>query len=265
MIELRPAMVGVFLSILMLGCGTADTPPDTPEAAPAASVIEGPSRAQQAAVANPDRPDRDRARDVDRKPAEVLAFLGIEPGMRVAEMMAGEGYYTEILAGAVSPGGMLYAHNSPFVLERFAESPFSDRLARIDAEHVVRIDSEPEEPGLPEDLDAVILFRFYHDFCWQGVDRAAFNRAVFESLRPGGVLGVIDHHAEPGSGERDAESLHRIDAELVRREIEAAGFVFEAESDLLSDPTDSRDWFIFDPERPGRDRTDRFLLRFRKP
>lgn len=261
----RSTLPAILVAILTVACGPSEPPAEPPAATAPDPGVVTPSAALQAAVTNPDRPERDRNRDVDRKPAEVLAFFGIEPGMRVAEMMAGEGYYTEILAGAVSPGGMLYAHNSPFVLERFAESPFSERLARMGAEHVVRIDSEPESPGLPGELDAVLLFRFYHDFCWQGVDRAAFNRAVFDALRPGGVLGIIDHQAEPGSGERDAETLHRIDAELVRREVEAAGFVFDAGSDLLSDPSDTRDWFIFDPERPGRDRTDRFVLRFRKP
>lgn len=220
------------------------------------------------AVADEGRPGEDRARDADRRPAEVLAFFGIEPGMRVAEMMAGTGYYTEILSRALGPRGRLYVHNSPFVLERFAEKPLSERLERMGSSNVTRINSDPGDPGLPSGLDAVLLIRFYHDFFWQGVDRAAFNRAVFQALKPGGIFGVVDHHAEAGSGDRDAKArdgLHRVDAGLVKKEILEAGFVLEATSDILSHPEDTRDWFIFVDEGERRDRTDRFVYRFRKP
>jgi len=218
-----------------------------------------------AAVANPDRPPEDTARDANRLPAEVLAFFGIEPGMRVADMMAARGYYTEILSKVVGSEGTIYAQNNSFVLERFADGPLTERLARPGLENVVRIDSEVDDPRLPDGLDAAVLIRFYHDFYWQKADRAAFNSAVFAALKPGSVFGVVDHHAEAGSEDRDVQTLHRVDAEMVRREIEAAGFVLEATSDLLHDPADSLDWNIFVDDGTRRDTTSRFVYRFRKP
>jgi predicted methyltransferase len=218
-----------------------------------------------AAVAHSDRSEGDRRRDADRRPGEVLAFFGVEPGQRVAEIMASTGYYTELLSRVVGPEGHVYAQNNRFVLERFAEMPLSERLARPGLENVTRLDREIEDPGLPEGLDGIFLIRFYHDFYWMEADRAALNRAVFAALRPGGVYGVVDHHAEAGSGARDVETLHRVDAEMVKQEILSAGFVFEAESDALRHPEDKRDWNIFADNAARRDRTDRFVYRFRKP
>lgn len=238
-------------------------------AATQSAPAPAPHAALAAAVADESRPEQDRARDGDRRPAEVLAFFGIEPGSTVGEVMSGAGYYTEILARAIGPDGKLYAHNSPFVLNRYAEKPFTARLARLEGAgvaNVERIDAEPETLGFPEGaLDAVVLIRFYHDFYWQEVDRAAFNRAVFRALKPGGVFGVVDHHAEAGSGSAHNQTLHRIDAELVKREITAAGFVVDAESDVLANPEDDRSWNIFVDRGAKRDRTDRFVIRFRKP
>jgi predicted methyltransferase len=216
------------------------------------------------AVAAPERPAEDRARDADRKPTEVLHFFAIEPGMQVAELMTGRGYYAEILARAVGPTGRVYAHNSPFVLKRFAEAPLAERLARPGLENVSRLDREVDDPGLPAgELDAVLLILFYHDTYWMEADRARMNRAVFESLVPGGVYGVIDHFAEDGSGARDVKTLHRVDAQLVKKEILAAGFELEAESELLRHPEDDRTKNVFDEDIRGK--TDRFIYRFRKP
>ena len=127
---------------------------------------------------------------------------------------------------------------------------------------------------LPRDLDAALLIRFYHDLFWQPrpdgalTDRAEFLRRVHESLKLGGTFGVVDHHAEAGSGARDAldpeNGLHRIDVELVKQEVVAAGFLLETESSLLRHPEDTRDWNIFVDDRTRRDTTDRFVLRFAK-
>lgn len=220
------------------------------------------------AVVHPDRPENDRVRDEHRKPAEVLAFFRVEPGMKVVDAMAGRGYYTEILARAVGEGGRVWAQNNAFVLERFAEGPLSARLDRLrqgELTHVERIDCEVDDPCLPGDLDIVHLNRFYHDFYWQEADRGAFNRAVFAALKPGGVYGIVDHHAEAGSRDRDVSRLHRVDAEMVKAEVLAAGFVLEATSAILRHPEDTRDWSIFADSGRNRDRTDRFIYRFRKP
>jgi predicted methyltransferase len=182
----------------------------------------------------------------------------------VAELMTGRGYYAEILGRAVGPAGKVYAHNTPFVLDRFAEAPLSERLEAEDLANVVKHDAELEDLTLPEgQLDAVLIILFYHDTYWQEVDRAAMLRGVLAALRPGGVFGVIDHHAEVGSGDRDVKTLHRGDAEMIKAEILAAGFELEAESDLLRRPDDDRTVNVFDDAIRGK--TDRFVFKFRKP
>jgi predicted methyltransferase len=222
------------------------------------------AEALAAAVANPDRPAADRDRDRDRRPAEVLQFFGIEPGMAVADLMAGSGYYTEILAHAVGADGRVICHNSPFVVKRFAEGPISERLDRMAADNVTRHDAPLDDLGLDDaSLDAALMVLFYHDTYWQEVDRAAMNRQIYAALKPGGMFGVVDHFAEAGSGSRDNQVLHRIDAELVKAEILAAGFELADSSDLLRHPEDDRMRNVFDPDIRGE--TDRFIFKFRKP
>ena len=253
-----------FLALLLLPLpqapqDAAATGPDEP-AAPAFLA---------AAVAAPERTEADRRRDATRHPAEVLAFFGIRPGMTVGDVMAGTGYYTEILARALGPEARIYCQNNAFVVERFADAPLTAMLARLEEAEirtVERLDRELEDPGFPEgELDAAVMVRFYHDTYWQGTDRAKMNAALYRALKPGGIFGVVDHHAEEGSGDRDVQTLHRVDAELVKKEILAAGFELEAESDLLRNPADTRDWNIFDDRAKNRDNTDRFVYRFRKP
>lgn len=218
-----------------------------------------------AAVAHSERLASDRARDDNRQPARVLDFFDIKRGMAVADLMAGDGYYTEILSRAVGAEGKVYCQNTSIPLRVFADKPLTARLAEGRLPNVVRLDTEFAEVGLPENLDAAILIRFYHDFAWQEVDRAAFNQMVFQHLKPGGVFGVVDHHAKEGAGISEGKRLHRVEAGLVREELEAAGFVFEAESYLLNHADDTLDWSIFAPDRAGRDTTSRFVYLFRKP
>jgi predicted methyltransferase len=253
------------VAALVLACGGGDRP-------------DADARRDRirSALADPLRSDEDRARDADRRPDEVLAFFGIERGMRVADLQATTGYYTEILSTVLGPTGRVYAQNNAFVLERFAAEPLAQRLAKLRAAgrtNVQRIDAELDEMELPDGLDAVLFIRFYHDLFWlptpdgDGVDRREFLRRVHDALVPGGVFGIVDHHAEAGSGERDAldprEGLHRIDVELVKREVLEAGFELAAESEVLANPRDTRDWNIFSEGR--RDETDRFVLRFVRP
>jgi len=254
-VPLSAGVAGVLLLALGAGCallGAGD--PDT--------------AAIRAAVDHPDRPPADRALDTQRRPAQMLAFFGIRPGQRVAEIGAGRGYTSELLARTVGPGGRVYAQNSPFLLERFAEGPWGARLARPGLGNVVRLDREFDVP-FPADLtglDAVLLVLLYHDTVWFGTDRAAMNRAVFRALRPGGVYGVVDHSARPGDGLSMVRELHRIEERVVRDEVEAAGFALEASADFLRNPDDPRDWNAA-PSAAGarRGTSDRFVLRFVKP
>jgi predicted methyltransferase len=221
-----------------------------------------------AAVDATDRSDADRALDAGRHPRELLAFAGIRAGMRVAELGAGGGYTTELLARAVGPTGKVYAQNSRLILERFAEKPWSERLAKPVMANVVRVDREFDDPLPPEarDLDAVLIVLFYHDTVWMGVDRARMNRAVFAALRPGGEYVVVDHSGRKGSGADETQTLHRIEQSVVEQEVAAAGFVRDGETDFLRNPSDTRDWND-SPRVAGERRgtSDRFVLRFVKP
>lgn len=218
------------------------------------------------AMKSTDRIESDKARDPQRKPGRVLDFFGIKRGMHVADVMAGDGYYTEIISKVVGDAGRVYCQNTAIPLRVFAEKPLTERLAREGFDNVTRLDTEfDENHGFPEGLDAAILVRFYHDFGWQEVDRENFNNLIFSVLKPGGTFGVLDHTAADGKGISQGKSLHRVEPALVREEIEAAGFVLEAESFLLKNPDDEHDWNIFTDGGKRRDTTDRFIYLFRKP
>jgi len=221
-----------------------------------------------AAITAPTRTDKDRALDAGRKPGEVLAFFKIEPGQKVGELFAGPGYTTELIARIVGDGGKVYAQNSKEMMERFARAPINERAAKPEAKAIVVVEQPNEAPFPAEakNLDAVICVLNYHDYVWQNVDRAKLNKAVFASLKPGGVYGVVDHAAAKGSGLRDVKTLHRIDEDAVKKEILAAGFKIDLESDVLANPSDSRDWSASPGEAGERRGTsDRFTIRFVKP
>ncbi len=222
----------------------------------------------RAAVDAPDRSAADRALDAGRKPAEVLAFFGIGPGMHVADLGAGMGYTSELLARIVGPKGVVYAQNNRFILERFAEAPWSARLQKPVMKNVVRVDREFDDPLPAEahDLDAVVMILFYHDTVWLGADRAKMNAAIFRALKKGGVFAIVDHSAKPGDGTSVTQTLHRIEEPALRKEVEAAGFKLKKESDLLRNPSDTRDWND-SPMAAGdrRGTSDRFTLAFVKP
>jgi predicted methyltransferase len=222
----------------------------------------------KAVVDAPDRTADDRALDAGRHPAEMLSFFGIGPGMKVAEMAAGGGYTAEVLARAVGPTGKVYGVNSRMILERFAEKPWSERLARPVMKNVTRLDRNFDDP-FPADvknLDAVFDVLFYHDTVWQKVDRVKMNKAIFNALHPGGVYAIIDHSARPGAGLTEVETFHRIEETTLRDEILQAGFKLVAEGAFLRNPTDTRDWN--DSPRVAAERrgtSDRFVYKFVRP
>lgn len=235
-------------------------PPYTP-----AAEVPAPIRA---AIAATDRADKDRALDAGRKPGEVFAWFRIAPGQHLGELFAGTGYSTELMARIVGEGGKIFAQNTKEILDRFAREPFTARMGKHAMANVVAVEQPAEAPFPAEahDLDAVICILNYHDFVWQKVDRTKLNAAVFAALKPGGVYGVVDHSAVAGSGARDAETLHRIDEELVKQEILAAGFKLDGESDVLRSADDKRDWNSSPKAAAERRGTsDRFTLRFVKP
>jgi predicted methyltransferase len=259
------------LSLLLLALASCATAPARPAAtaatAPTAAAVSVPD-ALRAVVDAPDRSADDRALDAGRHPAETLAFFGVRPGWRVAELFAGGGYTAELLARAVGPGGRVYGQNNRFLLERFAEAPWAARLATAPMRNVTRVDRELDAPIPPEatNLDAVFFLFSYHDTVWLHTDRAAMNRAVFDALRPGGVYAIIDHSAAAGHGLDDVQTLHRIEQSALVAEVLAAGFRLDAEAAFLRNPSDARDWSA-SPRTAGERRgtSDRFVLRFVKP
>src|SRR5467141_16538 len=186
-----------------------------------------------AVVTAADRSPEDRALDAGRKPVELLAFLGVQPGWRIADLGAGGGYTTELLKRAVGSEGIVYGQNSKKLLEMFLEKPWGTRLAKPVMKGVVRLDRDFDDPfpdGL-RPLDAVTMVLFYHDTVWLGVNRAAMNKAVFAALKPGGVFVIVDHSARPGDGIDVADTFHRIEENVVKSEVQAAGFVLDGQAD----------------------------------
>jgi predicted methyltransferase len=270
---------GFSLLIAVVGCAhdapaPVAPPPQRPVAAAAAASTANPPAVPEyvrAAVDATDRDQADRALDAGRKPDLMLAFFGIRPGMKVAEIGAGRGYTSELLARVVGPTGKVFAQNSPMILEKFANGPWTERLAKpplTSLGNVVRADREFDDPLPPEakDLDVVLDVLFYHDTVWIGTDRDKMNRAVFTALKPGGVYGIVDHSALPGSGLSGVKSVHRIEEQTVRAEIERAGFRLVSEASFLKNPNDTRDWND-SPKEAGERRgtSDRFVLKFEKP
>jgi predicted methyltransferase len=279
------SLTGIF--VILAACGGSSTPSTTTptsNAAPTAtaaststatpptetthvSKVDVPA-AIGAIVSAADRDADDKKLDEGRHPGEMLAFFGIAPGQHVAELEAGTGYTTELLARTVAPGGVVYAENNKFVLEKFAEKGWTARLAKPVNKLVVRVDRELEDPLPPEahDLDAVIFVLFYHDTVWLGTDRAKMNAKVFASLKKGGVYGIVDHSGRPGTGSTETQTLHRIEEKVVVDEVKAAGFTLAADAAFLRNPADARDWSA-SPSKAGEKRgtSDRFVLKFVKP
>jgi predicted methyltransferase len=221
----------------------------------------------QALLDAPGRSENDRKLDAGRHPGELLAFLALKPGDRVAELGAGGGYTTELLARAVGPRGKVWAVNNAFLL-KFADKPWGERLKKPEMKNVVRVDRELDAPLPPDakNLDAVVINLFYHDTVWMGVERDKMNKAVFDALRRGGEYVVVDHSAPEGSGIEDVKTTHRIDELFVLRDVERAGFHHAGSGDFLRNQADTRDWNDSPPEAGERRGTsDRFVLRFIKP
>lgn len=211
------------------------------------------------------RPEADRARDEARKTAETLAFAEVEPGQTIGDMIIGGGYFTRVFASAVGAEGEVVAWQ-PAEFIGFQAS-YADAIAAADAmENVSAIRSPIGAPEFPAGMDLIFTAQNYHDLHLKPfpADTAAkVNAAVFASLKPGGLYVIVDHAASPGAGLEAADSLHRIDPADVKREVEAAGFVLDGESDALRNPADPHTSNVFDGAIRGH--TDQFMLRFRKP
>jgi predicted methyltransferase len=238
--------------------GVAAAGSETPAALPAGDLL---LELVANVVGAEGRSEKDIELDAGRHPEQLLAFAGVHEGMRAADLGAGSGYTTELLARAAGPDGVVYGQNTPAVIEKYVSESWPARLAKDELANVVRVDSDfATLPGV-DSLDLITMVYVYHDALYQSVDRAQTNAALLASLAPGGSLVVIDHRAAPGSGEEVGELLHRIDESLVRRELLEAGFHLAAEADFMANPADPRDAPFFKMEIPS----DSFVHRYVRP
>lgn len=235
-------------------------------AAPAAARAAPPSPI--AAVAASPARGGDAKLDARRKGPELLAFAEVKPGQKVYELIPGAGYFTRLLSLAVGPSGRVYAvwpdeydkvsHPDSDVMRKMAaKAPFTN----------VRTLVQPARAfSAPEPLDLVFTSQNYHDYPdpFMGkVDPAVLNKAVYRSLKPGGLFVIVDHRGRPGTGMKETDTLHRIDVATVKQQVTTAGFRFEGESRLLANPKDPLNIAVFDKLIRGH--TDQFILKFRKP
>ena len=241
-------------------------------------------------VASPDRSAADRTNDLRRKPAEMLAFIGVRPGSIVLDLSAGGGYTTELLARAVGSDGRVIGQSAPRDPARAAPAApegaasasaapsaasaapvrtsamaLAERALKPATSNITAVVQRFEDP-VPAALaggalDLVTLMFNYHDLGHLGVDRTRMNAAVFRALRPGGHYVIADHSGRPGTGISESGTLHRVEEAFVRREVEAAGFRLVASGDFLRNPADPRDRNVPVPPQPK----DEFVLKFVKP
>lgn len=266
-------VISMGLVAILSGCGqqSAEQPATEPVAsADSAPMADAGPSIYEAAVASTARPQADRDRDASRKPAAVLEFLGIEPAMTVLDMFTGGGYYAELLSSVVGDEGHVIAQSNEaylgFVGDAFEQRFGSGRLTNVEV-----LMAENNELSLQADsLDAVMLILSFHDLYhedpesgWPRIDGPAFLAQLKKGLKPGGILAVIDHYAVAGAPSETGDSLHRIDPAIVKADMAAAGFVLDGESDMLRNPDDNLEMIVFAPDIRGK--TDRFIMRYRKP
>jgi len=275
--------------LVLCGCVSVDPSSKAPSSATTLS------KERIAEIVNsPDRRAADRTNDIRRKPDEMLAFIGVRPGMVALDLSAGGGYTTELIARAVGPSGRVYGQSAPRDPDRAPAPPaapegaatpvtkaaepaapragppnsaaaLAERAKNPAVGNIIPVARRFEDPVPPElgadSLDLVTLMFNYHDLGHMGVDRARMNKAVFVALKPGGMFVIADHAGRPGTGISESGTLHRVEEAFLRREVEAAGFTLAAEGTFMRNPNDPRDKNTPDPPQPK----DEFVLKFVKP
>jgi len=262
---MKQILIAVTAALMLAACGQAARQEEAP--APVAAEVAADAPHIVAAVADSRRPAADTERDANRHPAETLAFARIEPGDRVADIFPGSGYWTRMFAVAVGDTGRVYPTIRPEGVSGDYENPVLAVAAQYPNATMARVPYDAL--AFPEPLDVIFTAQNYHDMAITSYNlgnRDAMNRAAFAALKPGGLYVIIDHSAVDGSPvqtEDNPATTHRIDQATVRREVEAAGFVFDSEANFLRNPADPRTASVFDEAIRGR--TDQFVMRFRKP
>jgi predicted methyltransferase len=270
---MRKTITLLTLASVFAGCDRPASEPEaaviTPEPA-AAAVVEVEVSIYAAAVASETRPEADRESDARRKPEAVLELFGIQPGDTVLEMWAGGGYYTELFAHVVGGSGKVIAHTNTPILG-FSGEAHTNRHADNRLPNTEVLLAENNELALEANsIDAATIVLNYHDlywsseeYGWEQIDVPAFLAVLYQGIKPGGSLGIVDHQAVSGSPAETGSTLHRIDSAIVIAELEGVGFVRDGESNALANPEDDHTLGVFDPEIRGK--TDRYVLLFSKP
>jgi predicted methyltransferase len=234
-----------------------------------AAAPAGAADVYDAAVAHPGRSAADLQRDALDHPADLLRLAGIKAGMRVADVLAGDGYYSELASYIVGPKGRVFMINNA-AFDHWSEGPLqarlkSERLGNVEHQ-TLDLNHMNIEPG---SVDAVFLIKVYHDLYWVDptnewpkIDTSSVLDQLVRALKPGGVLLLVDHSGKPGSGSSVASSLHRVEESFAIRDFESRGLKLVAKSDLLRRPDDARDLISY--KGPALGKTDRFVLVFRK-
>ncbi|MBN8552943.1 MAG: class I SAM-dependent methyltransferase [Caulobacterales bacterium] len=227
----------------------------------AAREAAGPAR-WQAAIGDPRRPEGEVARDPLRHPFEMLEFIELRPGQRIADIRPEEGYFTRLFAPVVGETGQVYAFVPTLTAGR--EQAFAEGL-QAEYGNVTPVIGLLDEMRFDAPLDVVFMGQEYHDFHIErfDVDVAEMNRRVFAALRPGGIYVILDHSGRTGTGNTEVQTLHRIEGAFLRREVEAAGFIYEGQTRVVANPDDPMDISVFDESIRGR--SDQFVYRFRRP
>lgn len=219
-----------------------------------------------AAITDPTRPAEDRAMDDVRHPAEILQFLHVKPGETIADIAPGD-YWDRLFADVVGPAGTVYAVHLPIADKVEKIAPLADGAMPIEGHaNILIVNTDPNGLMLPRKADVIWIRQNYHDLYdpFMGpVDVPKFDKAVYQALKPGGRFVVIDHVAPAGSKLDSTNTTHRIDPEVVKADMAAAGFVFIGESDILRNPADPHTSLVFDPAIRGH--TDQFIYVFRRP
>jgi predicted methyltransferase len=234
------------------------------------SVLTAQAATVEEAMNKPGRLQNDIERDARSHPEAIIPLLQLEEDDRVADIWAGGGYYSELLADVVGDQGeVLMINNAAY--KQFAARGLAERFDGRDPVGVLVHEREAENLDLGESrLDAAIIIMSYHDTYhvdekngWRPIDPASFLGQIYTALKPGGRFLIVDHVAGPGRGKRDAQDLHRIDIEFAKKDISSYGFKFAGSSDALRNPDDDYTVTAFDPKVRGK--TDRFILVFTKP
>lgn len=286
----RSALMIAAALLTSAGCANTVSPPTVPSTLSKERIAE--------ILASPDRREADRTNDIRRKPADMLAFIGVRPGMVALDVVAGGGYTTELLARSVGPTGRVYGQSAPrnptpppvplatpegnshpnlpaaSPAPAPAASPaprptsaqlLAERAKNPAASNIVAVVQKYDNP-IPADMassafDLATLMFNYHDLAYQPIDRTQMNKAIFAALKPGGTYVIADHAAKPGTGSSVASTLHRIEEAFVVKEVEAAGFRLVESANFLRNPNDPRDKNTPEPAMPK----DEFVLKFVKP